>query len=450
MHTVATLWGIEDLPRIDLDPEDLDRLPTSLAAAAVTHGPIFTTPANPDMWGDDPAGPPLIVFMVGPEANQFILHTHRHHFSHDLGWTPFVGPLIGKGLLNMDGEAHARDRKLMNPAFTVAYMARYLPIMQRVIATRTADWAARGAVDLHDEMRKIAFDVAAEALVGMPTGPQVDHLRDLFYDLFHGFDVARETWEEYALRMLMTQRELNMTLLNEIAHRRQSPTDDILGFMVQARAEDGRELSDEQLLGHVNILLVAGHETTTTLSAWLLYDLARHPETLAEVRAEMDVALGDGATLSLEGLRGLKALGWTIDETGRFHAPVRNAPRGVVKDFEFAGYTIPAGSQVRYSIGATHRLPSLWREPDRWDPQRFAPPREEQRQHPFAFLPFGAGPRICIGLHFAQVEVKAMAAHILRAYDLTPLDAQPPAEIGFITTVPDRPMRVRVTPHLAG
>lgn len=447
MDTVATTWGIEDLPRIDLGPESLDQLPARLAAAAVTHGPIFATPANPEIWGDDPTGPRHIVFMVGPEANQFILHTHRDHFSHDLGWTPLVGPLIGKGLLNMDGDEHARHRRLMNPAFTVAYMARYLPIMQRVIATRTADWAARGEVDLYDEARKITFDVAAEALVGIPTGPQVDHLRDLFYDLFHGYDEARETWEEYALRMVMSQRELNLTLLGEIARRRQSPTDDILGFMVQAHDEDGRELSDEQLLGHVNILLVAGHETTTTLSAWLLYELARHPETLAEVRAEMNIALGDGETLSLESLRGLKALGWAIDETGRFHAPVRNAPRGVVKDFEFAGYTIPAGSQVRYSIGATHRLPTLWREPDRWDPQRFAPPREEQRQHPFAFLPFGAGPRICIGLHFAQVEVKAMAAHILRAYDLTPLDAQPPAEIGFITTVPDRPMRVRVAPR---
>ena len=438
--------GLADVPTVKWPPTEFHAIPTWLTQLYQEHGPVFRLVSDIPFGLDPHNQQREFVYMIGPEANQFILHTHRDHFSHHLGWSPVVGPLLGKGLLTMDGAEHAAHRKMMNPAFTVAYMNRYLPIMQRVIRERTANWVQRGKVNLYEETRKITFDVAAEALVGFPTGRQVDRLRELFYALFHGLDAEHETREQFMLRMVMMQRDLNLILLEEIARRRQQPTDDILGFLVQAHDEDGQPLSDVQLLGHVNVLLVAGHETTTTLSAWLLYELGRHPDYLARVRAELDQALGGEREFSLDTLRGARFLGWLIDETGRIHPPVRNAPRGVVKEFEFAGYTIPAGAQIRYSIAATHLLPHIWREPLRFDPDRFAPPREEQKRYPLAHLPFGAGPRICIGMHFAQVEVKAMVAHILRTCDLTPV-AEPPVEYGFITAIPAGRMSVRVTPR---
>jgi retinoid hydroxylase len=115
------------------------------------------------------------VYLVGPEANRFVLLEHRAAFSHDLGWTPIMGEIMGKGLLNMDGAPHDAQRKMMNPAFTQDYMDRYLPIMNRVIDRYVSSWLQQGTVNVYEEARKITFDVAAEALVGF--SDQTDHPR---------------------------------------------------------------------------------------------------------------------------------------------------------------------------------------------------------------------------------------------------------------------------------
>ena len=164
------------------------------------------------------------------------------------------------------------------------------------------------------------------------------------------------------------------------------------------------------------------------MSAWVLYLLAVHPEYRARVGAELDALLGPatagGDDLSLEVIKAMRAMGRAIDEAGRLHPPVGNGPRGVVKDFTFGGYRVPAGTTVRYSIAAGHWLPTIFADPGRFDPDRFAPPREEDRRHPYALIPFGGGPRICIGVNFAQVEIKALAAHVLRSFELEPVADQ--------------------------
>lgn len=391
------------------------RKPAALARLARAHGPVFKL-----SWG--PASP--VTYLVGPEANKFVLQTRRDAFSHDLGWTPQIGELLGKGLLNMDDPEHAAHRRLMNPAFSYAYMERYLPVMGRIIAERCAAWAAAGTVDLHAEARKITFDVAAETLVGLAAGPEVDTLRELFYALIGG-DLGGGSEEQIWQRLMRVRDELGARLVRMIAARRASPPEaqtDILGTLVHARDEQGRALSDAQLLGHVNILLVAGHETSTTLAAWLLFLLAHSPAYLARVRAELDAAMPDpAAPLTLEGVRALRLLGYAISETGRLCPPVAMVPRGVLADVEFGGYQIPAGTQLLLALSASHYMPELFADPERFDPERFAPPREEDKATPYSLATFGGGPRICIGINFAQIEIRAMAAQILRAYDLEPL-----------------------------
>ncbi|HET8631589.1 MAG TPA: cytochrome P450 [Thermomicrobiales bacterium] len=438
--STTTAAPFEAVPTVGIIDGYERELPRWLASLALEHGPLFRV-----AWRDDF----VMTYLVGPEANRFVLHTGREHFSHDLGWTPIIGEILGKGLLNMDGPEHDRHRKMLNPAFTVAYMARYLPIMQRVIAARTREWAARGEVNLLEETRKITFDVAAEALVGLDGGAEVDRMRELFYSLLYApdFDSDTMTWQEYHERRQVAVRdELGGLLLRLIAERRRRPTDDTLGMMVAARDDDGRALGDVQILAHVNILLVAGHETSTTMSAWLLYLLAIHPEYRARVHAELDRLLGDGdAPASLDAIKAMKVLANALSEAGRLYPPVGNAPRGVVSPFEFAGYRVPAGTRVRYSIAAGHWLPTIWRDPGVFDPDRFAPPREEDKKHPYALVPFGGGPRICIGVNFAQVEIKALAAHVLRHYALEPLPGQDIAHLYDPTmAAPWQGIRVRV------
>jgi cytochrome P450 len=204
------------------------------------HGPIFRTKT---MLGND------LVYLVGPEANRFMLAGNRHKFSHRVGWGQLMGVIdvYGDGLLTMDGPRHDEHRRVMNPAFAISYMDRYLPLMHRIIRERTADWVARGEVDIYAEARKITFDVAAEALVGFRTGPEVDQFRELFFALLMlGEHVASE--QEYFEGLAMLQAELHRLLLPKIQARRAHPTDDVLGLLVQARDEDGQALSDAQLI----------------------------------------------------------------------------------------------------------------------------------------------------------------------------------------------------------
>ncbi len=423
-----------------------DQLSPYLAGLAEQHGPIFAfVPAGGPHTGK------TVVYMVGPEANRFVFLTGREHFSHDLGWTPVVGETLGHGLLNMDPPEHTRHRALMNPAFTASFMAAYLPLMQRVIAERTASWVEQGDIDLMVESREITFDVAAAALVGMRTGPQVDWLRERFYLLLRGGPDEDEDWSHYIQYALSVRGELQAKLLELIAERRAAQagarSEDVLGMLVSARDDAGNSLIDEQLLAHVNILLVAGHETTTTLGAWVLYLLSRNPEYAARVDEELAAVLGADGPVTRESMHRLPLLSAAIRETGRLQSPVLLLPRGVLSDFEFGGRFVEAGTHVFVAIAAGHRLASVFADPNRFDPDRFLPPREEDRRSPYALATFGGGPRICLGINFAQVEVLALAAHVRRHFELQAVSDQPIAQIGgILPTLPNGiSVRVRAT-----
>jgi cytochrome P450 len=332
---------------------------------------------------------------------------------------------------------------MMSPAFTISYMDRYLPLMHRIIADRTADWIARGEVDLLEETRKITFDVAAEALIGLRAGPEVDRFREIFFGMLTlGEGVVGPFDYDGELRKL--QAELYAMLLPKIRERRERPTDDVLGMLTRARDDAGRALSDEQLIAHCNILLVAGHETSTSLSAWLLYLLVTNPAYLARVLAEQDALLAPGAEPGLDAVKQMSLLDNALSEAERLYPPVPAGPRGVVEDFTFGGYHIPADTMLLYSIAGSHHISSIFAHPERFDPDRFAQPRQEDRKNPYALVGFGGGPRICMGINLAQVEIKAMASHILRRMELSVVPGQYIAQVYGATGMPAMGIRMAV------
>ena len=434
MHQLSAL---EDIPCVTL-PEDYQINPGPfLARMYQEHGPIFRT--RTDWWQD-------VVYLVGPEANRFVLASNRLKFSHRQGWGQFFGVIetYGDGLLTMDGPEHDQHRRMMNPAFTISYMDRYLPLMNRIIRERTATWLDRGEVDVFEEARKITFDVAAEALVGLQTGPEVDRFREIFFSLITLGQNADDDEKDYGTRLAELQRELYDLLLPKIRRRREQPTDDVLGMLVRARDDHGNALSDEQLIAHTNILLVAGHETSTSLSAWLLYLLSQHPGYAQRVLDEQDALLARDAEPTLEAVKRMKLLEHTLSEAERLYPPVSNGPRGVLEDFEFGGYHVPAGTHVFYSIAGAHHIPTIFADPDRFDPDRFAPPREEHKT-PYALVGFGGGPRICIGINFAQVEIKALISHLLRNYQLELVPDQQIVQMYMPTSMPLNGIRMRIS-----
>jgi cytochrome P450 len=419
-------------------------MPGALARAATTQGPVLRWYSH---WnGRD------IVFLVGPEANKFVLNTQRLAFSHDQGWTPIIGDILGRGLLNMDPPTHTQHRKLWNPAFTSAYMTTYLPLMRQVIAAHVADWAARDTIDLYSAARALTFAVAATALAGITPGPEQDRLQTLFATLMARGPSDNEDDTGFYARMWAAKDAMTAMLLRLIAERRANPPAgrpaDVLSLIVHAQTEDGLTLTDDEVLGHLNILLVAGHETTTLLSTFAILLLARMPAQRARMLAELESAWPDPATpLTVETLRQLKYLDYFVRETGRLHPPVYNVPRGVVEDVEFGGYTIPAGTRMYLALAACHRLPEIFADPDRFDPDRFAPPREEDRRAPYSLVTFGGGSRLCIGVHFATLEIQALLAHLLRHYTWDDLSAELPQQFGISATaiMGAVPVRVRAS-----
>jgi retinoid hydroxylase len=250
------------------------------------------------------------------------------------------------------------------------------------------------------------------------------HLRDAVARNPHPYGKAA-----YWAHIAAQRAALNAAISAAVATR-QRTKDDLLVAMTTARDAPNSVLDEEHFLGHIQVLLEAGHTTTMDTAMWALGLLATHREYQERARVEVaEVFAAHNGALSLAALRAMPTLGRAIDEAGRLRTPVDTAPRGTTADVAFAGYLIPQGTFVRLHLGATHRLPQVFAQPQVFDPDRFAPPRQEDRRTPYGLVTFGGGPRICIGMQFAQTEIKALLAHLLLHYDIAPIHGQTPQNV---------------------
>jgi cytochrome P450 len=209
---------------------------------------------------------------------------------------------------------------------------------------------------------------------------------------------------------------------------------DLLSLLIDATDEDGNRLDDQQVRDEVMTLLFAGHDTTTSTIGFMFYELARRPDLVTALRDEREQLLGDelpDAEMLMSGR--LELLEMVQDETLRMYPPAWIGARRSVKTYEFAGQTVPGGAYVNYSSWVSHHLPAVFPEPEEFRPERFAP-AAKARLPKGAYVPFGGGSRICIGMRFGQLEVKAIASALLRRFDFE--------------LEPDYQMRVRQMPTI--
>ncbi|TMC21861.1 MAG: cytochrome P450 [Chloroflexi bacterium] len=437
---MSRILPYEAIPFVEWSSDYQHHLADLLVQAYQEHGPIFRTKHLRYLPHNE------IVFLVGPEANRFVLVDQRQKFSNLVGWST-IFPMVkvfGRGLLTMDGEEHARIRRLFNPAFTMSYISRYLTLINSITRKKTKSWLEAGEVNLHEEISKIAFEVAAQALAGLKGDDEIEHFRTLFLR----FQMLTPSLEDFEARLASLRSELDALLVPKIEEQRRQLGDDIFGRLVQARDEHGNTMSDEQIMAHVNTLLIAGHETTTSLSTWLLYLLHQHPDYTQRILREQEAVLGASDELTLEDIKRMQSLDNALHETERLYPPIPNGPRGVVEDFEFHGYHIPAGSLAFYSILGSHMMPSIFANPETFDPDRFAPPKEEHKKNPYALVSFGGGPHICIGMNLASVEIKAIVTHILCNYTLELIPDQEIYQFYGVVGWPVNGIRIRVSERI--
>lgn len=359
------------------------------------------------------------VFMIGSEAVEFVLSSHMECFSWKEGWPDNFKMLLGESLFLQDGEEHRRNRRLMMPAFHGQALHGYVSTMEEITQRYLAKWIEKEEFTWFNEFKKLTFEIASQLLIGSNAGDEaeVEQLSKLFTTLTNGLFATAPFKLPFTTlgKALKARDRLSEHLTKVVTERQQHPTHDVLSMLIQAQDEDGSRFNLEELKAQAMLMLFAGHETTTSMLTWFCLELGRHPEVLERARQEQ-FALAETGKLNLEQLGQMPYLEQILQELERLHPPVGGGFRGVIKPFEFNGYYVPKGWLVLYSIIVTHKQSDIYPNPKQFDPDRFSLDRQEHKQKPFSLIGFGGGSRICIGIAFAKLEMKIIAAHLLRDY----------------------------------
>jgi cytochrome P450 len=391
-------------------------------------------------------GRPTVV-MVGPEAAEFVLYSHTDHFSWREGWPNNFKVLLGESLFLMDGEEHRQKRRLIMPAMHGPALANYINTMEKITRSYLKQWEEKQEFTWFEEFKQLTFSIASELLLGTQTDAESARLSKLFTTLTNGLFAINPLALPFTQfgKAIAARNQILEHLTEVVKERQKNPTKDALSLLIQARDEEGNSLSEKELIAQAVLLLFAGHETTTTMLTWLCLELALHPEVMERARDEQQQLACDGS-LTLEQLGQMPYLEQILLEVERLHPSVGGGFRGVIKEFEFQGFSVPAGWQLIYAIPETHRISEIYPQPERFDPDRFSSQRQEQKQRPFSLIGFGGGPRICVGIAFAKMEMKIIAAHLLRSYKWEILPNQSLDNVRIPTIHPKDGLRVRFQP----
>lgn len=369
------------------------------------YGPIFKTKI---------LGRPTVI-MVGPEANRFILSSDMHRFTWRDGWPDTFKELLGESLFLQEGEEHRRNRKLLMPAFHGPALVNYLTIMEEITLCYLEKWENLGSFTWFGELKQLTFEIASTLLMGSKPGEMTARLSQWFTELTAGLFALPLRWSWTTYGKALRARDRMLAHIEQVVrHRQREPARDALGLLVQSRDEKGNGLSMEEIKVQALLMLFAGHETTTSMLTSFCMALAQHPEVKGRVRAEQQELSGP---LTMEKLKQMTYLEQVLREVERLYPPVAGGFRSVAEPFEFNGYYVPKGWMALYRILAAHKDSRIFTEPERFDPDRFSPQRAEDKKQEFSMVGFGGGPRICLGIAFAQMEMKIVAAHLLRGYE---------------------------------
>jgi cytochrome P450 len=370
-----------------------------------------------------------VVFMLGPAANHYITVSHASNFTwRDSHFRDLIG-LMGDGLLTIDGEFHRRSRLIMLPAFHREHIAASADAIVRETTRALDEFTPGTSIDLYRWTRRLAVRVAMRALFGVdPDGEQARSIDAAglfeealsFYSSEYFLRILRGRYSPWA-RLQRAARKLDTLIYSEISRRRATGErgQDILSLLLDAHDEDGTTLNDLQIRDEVMTLLFAGHDTTTSTVSFMFYELAREPQIVARLLAEQDDQLAGGQPTASQLMSGeLTELEMVFAETLRKYPPAWIGPRRTVEQFEFEGHIVPARAFVNYCSWASHHLPDVFPQPERFRPERFT--AEASAALPKgAYVPFGGGSRTCIGMRFGQLEVRTIATLILSRYTLS-------------------------------
>ncbi len=383
-------------------------------------------------------GDPSLVFAFGPELNHRLLSEPQVFLSGKVNLLRLpegtvLGRLFQNNLPTMNGPQHRQQRRLMQPAFHKPQIRRYCADMAVLTGQMLDRWRSQPEFDLHAEMRQLTQRIAVKTLFGVYDEAELDRVGRLLRKLIDltssPFFLATRGpfWKAPGMpprRAEHLSGQLEAYIRSVIARKRSEPltgitpdgaASDMLAALVRARDEEDAQLTDDELVGHAFTMFVAGHETTSNALTWTLFLLDQHPRIAAGLLDELEGILDAGQPPSVEQLESLNLLDGVVRESLRLLPPAPIGVRTAAVACELGGYALPDGATIFYSEFITHRIPELYPEPNRFRPERWA----ELERTAYEYLPFGAGPHMCIGWAFAMQEVKLVLALLLPRYRLT-------------------------------
>jgi len=394
-----------------------------------------------------------------PESIKYVLQEHARNYNKDLITYTMFQPLLGQGLLTNDGQSWLHQRRLIQPAFHRTRLATYSTLMTEATVAMLERWQAcseRGMpLQMEEEMMRLTLRIVGQALFSLDlsqetstVGPAVTTVLKLFSDyVFRPFPPLGVPTPRNR-RMQVAIRAIDQLVYRMIAERRtlQTDTGDLLSMLLLAQDEEtGQGMTDRQVRDEILTLLLAGHETTANTLTWTWYLLSEYPEIERRLHAELNEVLG-GRVPTVEDLPDLKYTRMVLEEALRLYPPASLLSRKAIAADELQGYPIAANSMIMISPYAMHRHPAFWEEPEQFDPERFTSERSAARPA-YAYFPFGGGPRICIGNHFAMMEAQLILSTVAQRYQLRLIPGHP-VEAQMVITLRPRsglPMTIHAT-----
>ena len=359
-------------------------------------------------------GPLKMVQLFGPDAARHVLLDRAGIFSAKKSWDLIMGRIFTNGLLLRDGEDHRLHRRLLREAFRTPALEAYLVQMNEMLIGMLDGWD--GELLAFPRIKEMTLEIACRIFLGTGEGQDVAKLNEAFEaTVAASMSVLRLPLPGLEFNRGLEGRRFMIRQFEEwIPARRAGGGDDFFSRFCHAKGEDGRPLSDQEIIDHLIFLMMAAHDTTTSSLTSLLYELAANPEWQERVREE--VRRFGKPMLDYDDMLDMPDTIAVIQETLRRYPPLSTIPRMSTEPFEWGGYEIPAGVMtVIYPIH-THHMDAWWTDPYRFDPERFMAGREEHARHSHSYIPFGGGNHMCLGLRFAEMQIKAVLFQWVQKY----------------------------------
>lgn len=348
------------------------------------------------------------VMLLGADATELVMFNKDKIFSSEQGWGPVLNNLFPRGLMLMDFDRHRADRKALSVAFKPGPMKHHCTVLNEGILERVAEWGD-SSFQFYPAIKSLSLDTAASAILGIPWGPEADKINKAFVDEVQAsVGVVRRPIPFTKMGRGVKAREYLLSYFTpEVQKRREKGGEDIFTQICLATHENGDLLTEDEVVDHMNFLMMAAHDTITSSATSMTYLLAKHPEWQDRLREECLSVAPAGAPLAYEDLAKLNLTEMAFKEALRLIPPVPSIPRRAIKEFTFRNYTIPAGTNIGISPSFVHKMEKHWPDAGRFDPLRFTPENSAGR-HKYAWVPFGGGAHMCLGLHFAYMQIKIL------------------------------------------